>query len=299
MNWKFSLLIAVLTGVLGLFGSGLVTCAYEDWYHVSSHDIGAAFLIIDIAVLGGITAFVIGLIAARVVGPGFGKALGCASGIVLGIAGLVTVMLYLLADFPPTIDGEELTLELEIKLPVGHAKPSGETLLRLSTSADHVQFSAENGELKLSEAHLENERWIVPAEVFLFTSRGPLTMSASIGSEGIGDFVVPLPARPGKANEQWSEWFPQPRAGDPPWPDTQSSFRFRVRRIPPPPPPLTDAEFEAQNEAEAQSKFDSIPADASISAWMEYTELHIPRSAAALPCSASSTSPRLSPSLTP
>lgn len=276
MNWPLSFLIAAITGVIGLIAAGLITIAYQDWYHVSIRDAGAGFAVIIIALLGGVAAFIFGLIVARFVGPGFGKALGCSAGIVLGIAGLLALRFYLGADFPPTIGGERLMLEFEIQLPVGHARPSGEMQFGIRTSAKRTRFAAEAGEMKWSEARLENDRWILPAEVSLFTSRGHLTMNATVGGADIGEFAVPLPRRPGKADEQWSGWFPQPPPGEPPWPESKSSFRFRVRRIPPPPPPPTAAEYEAQAEAEAQAKFDSIPADSPVTAWLEYTELHIP-----------------------
>ncbi len=266
----------MLTAVIGLFSAGIVTVAYQDWDHVPSPDIGAGLLVILNALLGGIVGFVIGLIVSRVYGPGFEKAMALSSGIVLGIAGLAALSLYLFADIPPTLNGEELTFEFEIKLPVGHAKPEGEGKFTLASSSNHTVRASQDGKLNVSDARLENDRWIIPAEAFLFTSRGLRTTSTTLGTEDIGGFVVPLPAHPGKAHEQWSEWHPQPLPGDPPRPGSRSSFRFRVRRIPPPPPPPTAEEFEVQQDAEAQAKFDSIAADSPISAWMEYAEAHMP-----------------------
>lgn len=50
--------------------------------------------------------------------------------------------------------------------------------------------------------------------------------------EGRVRYFVALMALPSKAGtEQWSEWLPRPRPGDPPWPDTKAPYRFRVARI--------------------------------------------------------------------
>lgn len=286
MKWLTSFLIAVLTGVLGLVSAGFVASAYASWYHVSQREGAAGFFVIGLALLGGIAGFLIGLITSRLIGgSSFWKALGGASGMVLGSAGLAALMCYWLADIPPTIDSDELMLEVEIRLPAGHAKPeAAEPQLTLGSVVNHTQRASQTGELKINEARLENGRWIIPGEVLLFTSRGLRSMSAQLGDEEIAGFLVPLPARPDKQSEQWSEWGPRPPAGAPPWPDTKSSYRFRVRRIPPPPPPPTMEEYEAQQEVEAQAKFESIAPDAPIGVWIPYTHagMNESRRAAAL-----------------
>jgi len=44
-------------------------------------------------------------------------------------------------------------------------------------------------------------------------------------------FVLPLPGHPGTQYEQWSAWQPPGKAGQP-WPETEISYRFRVRPRP-------------------------------------------------------------------
>lgn len=279
MNWLLSLLVAVLTGILGLFAAGLVAAAYADWYHLPSREGASGFFVLFAALLGGAAATVLGLIVARVVAagaaPGFGMAILYAFGTVISISGVIALLCYGFADFPPTLNGEELRLEVELKLPKEHQVPPAEVKgardFVLGSVVDHTQRTSKYGELKVEQARQEDGRWTVPAEVLLFTTRGDRVIDAHLGEASIAGFVLPLPAHPGEEFEQWSEWGPRPPAGSPPWPDSKTSFRFRIQRIPPPPPPPTAEEYEAQKEEAEQAKFDAIPADAPIPVWLEYT----------------------------
>ncbi|MCP5558984.1 MAG: hypothetical protein H7A55_14665 [Verrucomicrobiaceae bacterium] len=274
MPWLPAIGIGILTGIIGLLTSGLVTDCYLVWYH-RPNDVGSSFLVVGMALLGGLLASILGVIVARVMGPGGWKVFGSSSGLVLAVNGLIATALYLGADIPPTIGGQSLRLEMEIRLPLGHAKPLGKGEFILASAVDGVQKNSQSGELRVDAVRLEDDRWIVPAEAKLFSSRGMRITAATIGDEDIGGFVVPLPKHPGEAYERWSEWYPQSRPGDPPWPNTKSSFRIRVARIPPPSPPPTAQEWAAQRKAMEQAKFDLIPADAPISDLIPYTEPHI------------------------
>ena len=48
-------------------------------------------------------------------GPPFAKAQGIALGITISLAAIVSSILYLAADHPPTLDGKSLALEFELK----------------------------------------------------------------------------------------------------------------------------------------------------------------------------------------
>jgi hypothetical protein len=282
MNWLVSLLVAAITGGLGLLSAGLVTAAYVEWYGVSNREGAAGFLIVGVAILGGMGGFLIGLVAAKILGDaGLGKALACSASLVLVPAALLTPAFYILADIPPRIGGAELRLEVEIKLPAGHAQPAGEGTLTLGSVIRQRQRASQAGELHLDQARLENGRWIVPADVHLFTTRGSRTITAVVGGTRIAAFLIPLPGRPGPGHQQWSDWGPQPRGDQPPWPDSQPSYRFRVQRMLPPAAQPSEADIR---EAEAQAQFDAIPADAPLGVWLPYTKpgLNERRAAAAI-----------------
>ncbi len=132
----------------------------------------------------------------------------------------------------PTIEGRPLVLEIELRLPVGAVPPrerEGSPRFELGSVVGGTRRDSVYGTLHLDRAREEGGRWILPASAELFTSRGQRSIEAHLGEECLGRFLVPLPAHPGKEHETWSDWMPHPRPGDPPWPDTEPSFRHRVR----------------------------------------------------------------------
>lgn len=265
-----------------MLSAGLVAAVYAQWYNVSNREGAAGFFIMGIAIFGGIGGCIHGLVIARfLAAQGIWKALACSSGTLLCVAGFAALMFYVFADIPPKIQGDQLHLEVEIKLPAGHARPAGKAKFTLGSVINHRQRAAQQGDLHLDKTRLEDGRWIVPAEVFLFTARGLRCIMAEVEGTNIASFIIPLPARPGSTQEQWSEWGPQPRTGSPPWPDSQPSYRFRVQRILPPPPQPTDEEIR---EAAEQGAFNALTPDAPLSAWIHYTKpgLSETRAAAAL-----------------
>lgn len=272
MRWFICFLVAALSGLVGLLSAGFAAAGYAQWYHVSTREGAAGFFVIGVAILGGLASFALGCVIALRVSPRFWRAFGWSASLVLGGTGLATLGFYLFADVPPTLDGTELRLEVEICLPASESRPTGEAEFTLGSVVNGVRRSARRGEWKLDQARQENGRWIVPAEAFLFTTRGLRVITVELGDRMVAGFTVPLPARPGLAYQQWSGWLPRPPSGSSQWPDSKPSFRFRVQRIPPPPPPPTQAELEAQEEAAAQAKFDAIAPEAPIGEWIPYTE---------------------------
>jgi hypothetical protein len=277
MNWIASAFITLLSGALGLVCAGLLASACADWYRVSTFEGAAGYFVVCIAICGGVVGCIIGGITARfgepATGLGFIKTLGTAAGIELGITGVATVLCWSLADIPPRIDGRLLMVEVELRLPVGvtnlPAADTNRTHVTLGSVVRHVQRKSRQGKLKVAEARLENDRWIVPGEVLLFTMRGHRMINFVMGGQSKGGFIIPLPARPGKKFEQWSKWFPDRRPGMTPWPDTKPSCRFRVQRIIPPPPPPDPEVVEAE-------KFAALKPDAALSEYIAFLKPSVP-----------------------
>lgn len=90
MSWLQSIVIALLTGVLGLFCGGLVMAGCVRWHNVSSFEGKSGFAIIFVALFGAVAGVVIGLVVARLVAaaeaPTFLRGLGMATGVVVGIS---------------------------------------------------------------------------------------------------------------------------------------------------------------------------------------------------------------------
>jgi hypothetical protein len=276
MSWIASIFLALLTGALGVICGWIVGSACVNWYHISGFEGGAGYFALAIAFWGGVLGLIVGAITGRVVGTGtvlaFFKALGLSCGTTVGVAGIAALICWGLADIPPRIDGYLLDLQVEIRLPVGETNlpvsTGSKPCLRLGSLMNHVQRKSETGELNLAEARFEGGRWIIPGSVLVFTTRGKRMIEARIDAKSIAAFLVPLPARPGKACEQWSTWLPRTRPGNPPWPDDKPSYRFRVERlIPPPPPP--------DPEVVRSEKFMALKTDAPVKEWLDFLDNYI------------------------
>lgn len=291
MNWLVSFFVSVLSGVAGLLLAGLISNACVSWYSVSSREGAAGYFVIFTAIGGGIAGFIIGLITARVVvakyAAGFPMQLGAALGVVLIISGVAALLCRLLADVPPTIDGQELTLEVEFRFPASTntATPptaEGEWTFQLASLAGYTQRNSDTGKVLTDKARLENGRWIVPTEVLLFTERGKRSVCLYRNeTKDVFGFLLPLPRRPGKAFEEWSDWIPRHQANGQPWPADKMSCRYRLVKIPLPPPPKTQAEYQAEEAARKEAEFLAIPADAPVQSWFPYLTHEQPQTARA------------------
>lgn len=273
MNWIISILLS-----LPLVGLGL-TCGYYigdqcvRWYRISSFEGGSGYFVVGLALLGGVIGLTAGLVVPGIVGPqnaaAHARSFGIAAGVVLGLAAIALGLCRVGADLPPTMDGLPLTLEVEIKLPVGADSPVGMvegSSLELHSVVNAVARKSENGSLSPEQARLEDGRWIVPGSVSLFTKRGKRSIAYSLGGEEAVGFLIPIPGRPGRSFLEWSEWGPRPPASYPAWPDTKASYRFRVRQIEPEQkePALSYEDVEEGREAEKQALFDAIALDAPL-----------------------------------
>src|SRR5437870_11938661 len=128
--------IAFLTAIASAVVSTAASLYLTELYHVSDFEGGRGMLIFfALAPLGFIVGLIIGLIVALLSrGTGFGgfaKAQGIALGITIGLAAIVSGILYLAADHPPKLDGKPLALEFELRIPAAlklPAQPSEQTL---------------------------------------------------------------------------------------------------------------------------------------------------------------------------
>jgi hypothetical protein len=287
MTWLTSIFAALLTGVASLLLAGLISNACVSWYSVSSREGAAGYFVIFTAIGGGIAGFIIGLITARIVsanyGAGFPKELGAALGVVLAISGVAALLCRLLADVPPTIDGQELTLEVEFRFPASTNTTTpptadGEWTFQLASLAGYTQRNSDTGKVATDKARLESGRWIVPTEVLLFTERGKRSVSLyRTETKDVFGFLLPLPRRPGKVFQEWSDWIPRQQANGQPWPADKMSCRFRLQKVPLPPAPKTQAEYQAEEDAKKEAEFTAIPADAPVQSWFPYLAYEQPQ----------------------
>jgi len=139
---------------------------------------------------------------------GFAKAQGVALGIALGLAAIVSGVLYLAADHPPKLDGKPLALEFELKIPPSlklPAQPGVQTL--------HASLYANNRDnryalLDYDKIASRDGFFFVPGKASLLSQTFNRDLLVSIESEGgASQFIkLKLRAKPREEDEAWSDW---------------------------------------------------------------------------------------------
>ena len=269
MSWLSSIAVGAICGLFGVYVVGIVASYVASWYGVSSME-----LIFD-AVGGGVFSAAVGVIVARAwtiwgSRPNVVKAAGVGSMLVALIGAGTALTLWILADIPPEIQRHQIDLEVEFRMPPTDTTPPAEIadpVFTLSSTVDRVPRKKLKGVLRNADARLEDGRWIIPATVFLFTTRGQRLVEAQLGGEIIGAFVIPLPPSPGREYEQWSEWSPKLpgtapiRPGSTPLVPAKAADKGKTPPPPPVPPPLKGALTPASKGANTIAKV--VPIDNS------------------------------------
>jgi hypothetical protein len=222
---------------LAIFASDYLTRLY----HVSDMEGQRGMAVIFLfGPLGLIIGFLIGVIAALCTrwsgAVGFIKIQGLASLIVIAIAGAVSGLLWLGADKPPKIDGKELVIEFELKIPPAIQIPEGlnDNTIRASLYANNKDNRYASIDLKSMTK--QDGYVIVSGTAALMSHSANRLLFASIGNEPGGSQFIDLktlPAAPRKENETWSDWtLATQRADLTPVPEPERiAVRYRVRPV--------------------------------------------------------------------
>jgi hypothetical protein len=237
MSWLSTAAVAVIAAAVGCVLSGYVATQAVRWYHVSGFEGGSGYFVLGMGLLGLVGGLVIGVVASRIVyataNPSFIKAFGASVSAVVVIVGLVGGVSRLMADVPPTIDGEELMILVEAKYPATQkespATIPGISSLTLGSVSGGTQRKAEKGSLWKEDARLEDGRWVVPGAVDLFTERGDRVLDIALNDSIKSGFLTRIPRRPGKEYLEWSEWYPRDGKGGP-VKDTGVVYRYRLQK---------------------------------------------------------------------
>ena len=169
MGWVLVLLVALLTGGVGLLLGGVVMAACVRWFRVSSFEGKSGYAIVAMALLGLIVGFLVGLITALTLPADaslpFLRALGIAVGLVAGAAGLAALVARLVADVPPRLDGRELLLDVEVRLPAGQTQ-----LPDIPADQAYVELGALKGRVRRRAGQVRPTRRIGPWPTSLSTA---------------------------------------------------------------------------------------------------------------------------------
>ncbi len=232
MSWILSLVVSLLSGVLGLVVAGVIAEESVRWYRISSFEGGSGYFVVFNALFGGVAGLVLGLVIARLVAarprPGFIKAFGAAAVVILAVGGATAGIARVLADVPPEINGEQLFVNLELQWPDGQAPDDAmKTQLGVVTlgalSGSRVR-ATEEGPLFTDRATRIGDHWVMPGDVRVFTGRGSRLLMFRIGEADLPAFALPLDSSPDTSDREWSEWLPHARNAE-----IDKGFRYRYR----------------------------------------------------------------------
>lgn len=213
MRFLRALGIALITGIAGAFLSIFASDYLTKLYHVSDMEGQRGMAIVFLyAPLGFIVGSAIGLVTglrSRSAGfAGFMKAQGWSILITAAIGAITSGLLWLGADHPPRIDGKELVLEFELKIPPALSLPP-----EPNEDNIHVSLYANNSDNRFAaiDIHAITARdgvTIVPGSAALRSRSATRDLLVSIGNDsGASQFLhLKLPGNPGKENETWSDW---------------------------------------------------------------------------------------------
>ncbi len=274
MSSLSSLFAAALTGVLGAFATGIVATAVNDWFHFyNSRGIGGGLTTVIIAAGGGIAFFILGLVVSRTLTgtpeTAFYRALGISCGTVVALAATILLGGWLRADFPPKMNGETLELAVELRAPAGFSLPvqtdEADSFAGVRAVGGQIRL---HGPLNVRRAMRVEGRWTFAAIAPLLTSARNRELVIHIGKVADATFPLPLAARPGRSDTEWSAWLvADPVAGQAESaPEKRFSARYRVKSA-----GLTQEQMEGEKAEQEQARFDALDANSPIEAWLNHT----------------------------
>ncbi len=293
MTWLLSLVHAALGAAAGFFGMAGIASLWVRWFRVSTGQSNAGYYVFFLAIAGGMVGAIAGLVASRFAVEGsnsnFVRGLGYVAATAAVALSITLAVSWLLADLPPTIDGRQLLIEVEIRTPpVTPLVEKAGFEPGVSLFNDKRKTYGFNTGLG-SSVRVEGDRRVVTTRVELGSSAATRWLYVA-WSEGCQfDVKLQLPGKPTKAQFEWGEWQTEtvisPSNGwEKPGVDLNFAVRYRVVFEPERPKPPTAAEREAQESADSareeatqREQLAAIPTGAPIRQFEEFTQYQFPQ----------------------
>jgi hypothetical protein len=240
MRFLRAFAIALITAVVGMFLAVFASDYLMRLYHVADMEgqrgLTAIFLF---APLGIIVGFLIGLITAlRTRWPGFIgflKTQALSILVTIALATVVSGLCWVAADKPPKIDGNNLALDFELKIPPTIRVPSESTPNNIYASLYASNRDNRSTILDFKSIARPDGYLIIPGTAELVSHSADRELLASMGNEtGASQFIhLNLPAAPRKGDEMWSQWILATQRADlSPVPESERmAVRYRVREL--------------------------------------------------------------------
>lgn len=246
--------VILISTVLGGLAAAGVAALLIQLLQISNFEGGSGYFAAFVTVTGIVAGFILGLIATLAVRSDFWRVQAAAAGAILVLAVLGVVLPVVLNDEGPKLNGENLTLQIELKSPPGW-KPdrsrAGQThgnfcwLQQYAADAPTEQNRINRGGIRLAQ---RDSAWIAGSSFDLRDTRSDRYVRIFLGKTVDISIDVPLPRHPGREFKEWSSWtasglYPQKDAPVPPG----FSWRFRVQTV----------SADRQEFPESQAKLDA------------------------------------------
>jgi MFS family permease len=241
MRFLRAFAVGLITAVAGMFLAVFASDYLTKLYHVSNMEGQRGMTVIFLfAPLGIIAGFLMGLITAlhtRWPGfIGFLKTQGLSLLITTAIAAAVFGLVWLGADKAPHINGKNVVLEFELKIPGTIPIPT-----KLNEDSIRASLYANNRDNRYAQIDIPSLKKadgfaIVSGTAMLMSHSANRSLLAHVGNEPRASQFIDLkglPAGPRKESETWSDWIIATQYADltPVPPEQRMSIRYRVRMV--------------------------------------------------------------------
>ena len=217
MRWLPAGLVGLVTGAITAFVGAYAADLGTRWHRVPDMEgqrgMAIAFLFIPLAFVVGL---VVGIVVARRGGDVGSFAAGLARlakavGVALGLVAVTLGFAWLTTNHPPTIDGQELVLEWEMRLPPGFTPRDSlshhDFRVGLVASADDRDYTR----IRFDQVAQDDSFVVVTGSGYL-RSRASRSLSMTWGpfdAHNPVQFVeLPLAPVPSRRDMAWTDWMP-------------------------------------------------------------------------------------------
>ncbi len=225
-----TLAIAFLCGLLGAVLAALGGEVTTRAHGVSDFEGGRGMLIAFVILPAGfiVGAIIGGVVAKKWPAPGFGgfaQAQLIGWGITAALTFLVFGFAWWRAPRPPTIDGQDVDLAIEVRMPEGRSVPDTSFTVLFPTQG--YGDDRRNADLQLDRTSVSEGRVVIPGMAILYnqSSRRYLIVNDTDGKHYW--FDLPLRGHPSAKDLEWTAWWPAP--GEAATRDINGNGGFQIR----------------------------------------------------------------------
>ena len=233
--------IAILTGLVGMFLAFFAAEWLTRLYHVSDFEGERAYAVVFLfAPAGFITGFVLGFFAEVVFRwPGFAgylKSQGLAAAGTVCFIGIISGISWVNSDHTPHINGKNVALEFELKIPPTIQLPAELNSHTMGVSLFASRRDYLGADINFESIATQDGFRIVPGRAILNSrsaDRSLLAWYREVSKPAQVINLVDLPPTPRAQSETWSDWIPANHFADlKPIPEPEKMFvRYRVRVV--------------------------------------------------------------------